>query len=121
MDPIDKPHTIVQFSRVIGVIGYWVMGICTLTLLAASLIWGNAAMFFTLCIPVGFVALSIWDKRRCKKKIRKRLETQRRVGWKLRQQWRLALTKNLLADNQRMTPCLVKNRLPLSKFYLQNI
>ncbi len=79
MNPIEKPYTIVQFTRLIGAIGYWVMGICTLALLAASLIWGNAAMFFTLCIPVGFVALSIWDKRRCKKKYGK--DWQRKGGW----------------------------------------
>ena len=43
------------------------MGVGTLALLAVSLIWVNTALFFTLCIPVGLAALSIWDRRRCKK------------------------------------------------------
>ena len=72
-------HTIFQLMKSLSLIGYWVVGIGTLALLAASLIWGNAALFFTLCIPVGLVALSIWDQRRCKKKYGK--YWKRKGGW----------------------------------------
>ncbi len=79
IDPIDKTHKIYRFMESVLLIGKWVIGVGTLALLAFSLIWGNTALFFTLCIPVGLAALSIWDRRRCKKNTEK--DWRRKGGW----------------------------------------
>jgi len=77
-EPIDKTHKISLTASLLR-IGNWVMGVGTLALLAVSLIWVNTALFFTLCIPVGLAAWSIWDRRRCKKKYGK--DWRRKGGW----------------------------------------
>ena len=78
IDPREKTYQISLMESLIR-IGNWVIGIGTLVLLAVSLIWVNAALFFTLCIPVGLAALSIWDRHRCKKKYGK--DWKRKGGW----------------------------------------
>ncbi|MFP6874508.1 MAG: hypothetical protein VCA55_13490, partial [Verrucomicrobiales bacterium] len=54
IDPMDKIN---KSCRIIDIIGKWVIGVSTLVLLAVSLIAGNIALFFTLCIPVALIAL----------------------------------------------------------------
>ena len=78
-EPIDKTHKIFRFMGSVRLIGNWIVITGMLILLVASLVWGNAAMFFTCCIPGGLWALIKWDQRRCKKKYGK--DWRRKGGW----------------------------------------
>ena len=101
-DPIDKAHKIFRFMESVRLIGKWVIGVGTLVLLAVSLIAGNAALFFTLCIPVGLAALSIWDRRRCKKNTAK-AGNAKVAGMEALGAVAISIGQNLLPDNERMT------------------